>query len=186
MEIFLLLILIVGGLFLCVQLNKSLDVNTMEEIDEEPGYIEILRNNRLETVMRFQSGQVLYGTNEAVMGYYDNEGNVYNDKREKIGFVRNEKMYMSREFEYDKLVKMFPRASLNKPSDLIRFLGELWGCTIYEDDCCNNATASFCLRNETVLGAGAAYIVAVYEDVIPSSKRAYYRMEVTECLHKNR
>ena len=147
-------------------------------------YIVDTNNYRKELVATFRNG-VVYSKFNHPMGYYDNNGNVYNTEREKIGFVRECRMYMSREFMYERLVKILPDTQLKKPYDLVRSLGEVLGGmsgSIFENDEYENATAFYELKNKNILGVGAAYIVLVYEDWIKTENRSYYKLEAKDCF----
>ena len=146
---------------------------------------DCIYNTKHEVVARFKDGKIYYGQVGGVIGYYDSNGDVFNSDKEKIGFMREEKMWMSREFIYNRFVKMMPHMQLKKPTIMYEFLGEVLGSnagTIYEDSRCDNATAYFELENEKLCGAGAAYIVFVYEKLIPSGKSSYYKMDLKDWL----
>lgn len=189
MEAYVILGIIIGGVYLLkASGHKGNNTGKKEEVRDCVKNCIWKRddiNYTKEVIATFENGVVYYKESNSIIGYYDSGGNVYNNEKEKIGFIREYRMYMTREFKYEQFVKMMPNMQLKKPNDLIRSLGEVLGSTsgtIYENDDYGNAMAYFELKNEGIIGVGAAYIVLVYEEMIDTRNRLYYKMEINECF----
>ena len=134
--------------------------------------VYVNRNNRRENIATFSEGNVFmigFQGKEIRVGHYDKVGKVYNTNDCMIGFVRGDKMIISRDFP-----PIYPQSFC---------LGEVLGGsrgTIFECDIngrvqYENETVFYETFEENSIGVGAAYLLLVYVGVIESQHEKRFR-----------
>ena len=155
--------LIQKGRKMCEDEETSLKVNS----------VYICRNNRREKIATFSEGNVFmigFQGKEIRVGHYDKDGKVYNIDDCMIGFVKGDRMIISKEFP----------PVYQKSFCLGEVLGNTRG-TVFESDIngryqYDNGSAFYETVEENPIGVGAAYMLLVYEGVIESPHEKRFKV----------